>query len=126
MLGCKSLTVSGSSVTPCTKRSGAPKSRAAFTNVFYQPRPTIAVLSMQARLRCRRRAGCLADGRADASFLAQVSAIRLTVGYGARSIALKEIRLPPDCQADLRNGYLLALSIIAGVLLGLQILFDTR
>src|SRR5450755_3920088 len=53
-----SLTVSGSSVTPRVKRSGAPKSRAAFTRVLpHQPRPTIAVLSMKTL--CRRGTGLL-------------------------------------------------------------------
>src|SRR5665647_3191737 len=56
----KSVTVSGSSVTPRTKRIGAPKSRAAFTRVLpHQPRPIIAVLSMMTRLHRRRRARLL-------------------------------------------------------------------
>src|SRR5450755_4236937 len=59
----KSLTVSGSSVTPRTKLIGAPKSRAAFTKVLpHQPRPTIAVLSMRSGR--RGRAGLLHRMRA--------------------------------------------------------------
>ena len=81
----KSRTVSGSSVTPRTKRIGAPKSRAAFTRVLpHQPRPTIAVLSMPGQ--AAGAPGCFIGwARAKASFCMHKSTMRLTVGNGAMS-----------------------------------------
>src|SRR6478609_4257553 len=120
--------MSSSSVTPRTMRSGAPKSRAAFTNVWpHQPRPTIAVLSMQARLRCRRRAGLL-----ERMGPSKCVVLGASLGDSFDCRVWRQVDFEEICachltrQADVRKRYLLALTIGAGVLLGRQMLFETR
>src|SRR5665647_525580 len=121
----KSPTVSGSSVTPRTKRIGAPKSRAAFTRFLpHQPRPTIAVLSMTIRLR-RRRAGLLERMGARESVVLGAGRGDARDGRIRRQIDLEEIR-PRHLtgQANVGNGELLTLAIGAGLLLGCEMLLQ--
>src|SRR5215467_6961931 len=123
----KSRTVSGSSVTPRTKRNGAPKSCADFTSVLpHQPRPTIAVFNICECLRlcCRRRAGLLE--RMSARECVDLCAIRGDAGEGRkwREIDFEEIgacRLAGD--ADIGHRDLLAVTISSGLLRAREILF---
>src|SRR5450759_3033464 len=123
----KSRTVSGSSVTPRTKRIGAPKSRAAFTRVLpHQPRPTIAVLSMMIRLRRRGRARLLEGVSARES---------VVLGAGGGDAGHRRVRRQIDLEevcarhltgkANVGNGDLFALAIGASFFLSRQMLFQS-
>src|SRR5262245_36824343 len=105
---------------PRLKCNGAPTSRAAFTSVLpHQPRPTIAVLSMQPQLRRCRRAGLLERMRACECLIFR--ARRSNAGNRRiwREIDLEEIRAGHlTGEADVRHRDLLALAIGAGFLFG--------
>ena len=138
MLAAKSRTVSGSSVMPRTTRSGAPKSRADFTNVLpHQPRPTIAVFSvckgatspvtMERFMPRPARPGCLSGcASAKASIFAQARN-NARESWKRREIYLEEIsagRLTGH--ANVGRGDLLAVTIGSGFLRARQILLQRR
>src|SRR6478736_4739023 len=111
---------------PRTKRKGASKSRAAFTSALpHQPRPTIAVLTMQARLGCGRRAGLLERVGARKSIILHARRSDTSDGRVWRQIDLEEIRA---CgltgNANVRDCDLVALTVSAGFLFGRKMLFQ--
>ena len=96
------------------------ESRAAFTSVLpHQPRPTIAVLTMQARLGCGRRAGLLERMGAGKSIVLGARRSDASDGRVWREIDLEEIRACDlTGKANVRDCDLVALTISAGFLFG--------